>query len=93
MADGAAHLILFEVLVAELKTDGSSLDFPAVELEAGVVVVAVVNLDSDSSGHELVSNLLSLVLKCRLVIILVENGDDNDLSLGNLRRQHNTSVV
>lgn len=93
MTDGTTNLILFKVFFANFQTNGSSFNFPAGVLEARVVILAVVNLHSDVLSSKLFGNLVGLVLDSGLVVILVKNWNNHNLGLGNLRRQHNSSVV
>ena len=54
---GEDYLLLLEVLGSDLDAEGNALLLPVVELPAGVVVLAVVQLHADAGSLQLVANL------------------------------------
>ncbi len=93
MSHGHLDLVCSHVLRSQFKSNRSALDFPAVELEARVVVLAVVNLGSNSSVLKLFSQFVSTVKKHLRVIGFVEDWNDHDLGCSYFGRENNTGVV
>mmetsp|Transcript_35021 Transcript_35021/g.53759 ORF Transcript_35021/g.53759 Transcript_35021/m.53759 type:complete len:601 (-) Transcript_35021:128-1930(-) len=87
------HLLGLEVLLAELKTHGHSTQLPVIELEAGVVVLSVVNSRADSSLLQLLANIVGVLHEIFRVVVLFDDRNNHHLSLGNAGRQHQALVV
>lgn len=93
VAHYAAHFASVEVIGTELETDGSAAHFPLVKLVARVVDVTVVDGDAETGLTQLSCDFVTPGLQIVTVVSGLDDGNDNELGLSNLRRQNEALVV
>jgi hypothetical protein len=93
MADSNLHFVLLQIFGSDFKSNWSALYLPVVKLKAWVVVLPIVDLNSNTSSFKLFSKFPSSVYNLLTVVILKENWDDNDLNLGYSWGEDNSCVI
>ena len=88
-----ADLLLLVVFLAKLQPNGSALELPVVEFPPGVVVFAVIADRADAYCLQGLAKLCHLIQDGGLIVILVGNGHEDNLSLSNPGGDDETLVV
>ena len=92
VAAGHQHLRLLQVFRPNLEAQRDTAKLPLGELPARRVRVAIVEVDADPAGDELLLDLARLG-EHRLLPVATGNRHDDDLVGRNPRRQHEPAVV
>jgi len=87
------NLLLFGILLAQLKSDWNTFKFPVVELPSRVVVFTIIKCSTNTCLLKDFGQLLALAIDGRDIVIFIGNWNEYDLNLGNSRWKYKSLVI